>query len=90
MLIKSFERVKIKEGVVHSSYHRHKRAHEMKPPQSETDLFDFAFDTEDKAYPIYREKTSGDKPTIACVATGTDFRAELPRKMLEIPNFFHI
>lgn len=42
----------------------------MKPPQSENDLFEFAFDTEDKAYPIYREKIISDKPTIACVATG--------------------
>ena len=42
----------------------------MKPPQSENDLFEFAFDTEDKAYPIYREKIVSDKPSIACVATG--------------------
>jgi hypothetical protein len=68
--LNSFERVKIKEGVVNSSIHRHKRAHEMKPPQSENDLFEFAFDTEDKAYPIYREKIVSDKPSIACVATG--------------------
>ena len=54
---------------MHSSIHRHQRAHAMNAPLNETDLFKFAYDTEDKAYPIYREKNL-EKPGICCVSTG--------------------
>lgn len=55
---------------MHSSIHRHQRSHAMNAPVKEADLFKFAYDTEDKAYPIYREKNL-EKPGICCVSTGS-------------------
>ena len=54
---------------MNSSIHRHKRSHEMSPPRSELDLFKFAYDTEDKDYPIYRERNEKNLK-LCCVSTG--------------------
>ncbi len=53
-----------------SSRNRRKRADEMRPPLTERDLFELAFDTENQKYPIYREIVSN---KIGCVATGNKF-----------------
>ena len=57
---------------MNSSIHRHKRSHEMSPPKCELDLFKFAYDTEDKAYPTFRERNL-EKVAMCCVATGNIF-----------------
>ena len=57
----------MEECVVHSSRHRRKRANEMKSPKNVSDLFELAYDSEDKSYPIFRDRVDN---KIGCVATG--------------------
>lgn len=63
----SYERMPIKQCVVHSSRHRRARADQMKPPDNLKNLLQFAFDDKNERYPIYRSK---EDYSVQCIATG--------------------
>ena len=70
----SYERMSIKQCVVHSSRHRRLRVDKMKPPNNLEDLLSFAFDDKNEQYPIYRSKADY---SVQCIATGIFFKLNL-------------
>ncbi|RNA15651.1 acyl-coenzyme A:6-aminopenicillanic-acid-acyltransferase 40 kDa form-like, partial [Brachionus plicatilis] len=62
----NYERLPLKQCVVHSYRHRKVRADQMKPPHTLEDLLSFAFDDKDEKYPIYRSK---ENYSVQCIAT---------------------
>ena len=69
IIVSSYERLKMDECSVNSSRNRKERSLEMKPPANIEDLFEMAYDTQNKNYPIFRT-ISNSGYSVNCLATG--------------------